>query len=319
MKRTDLHHADDVDSEIAVEQAMKVLKSAPQDPESHLLMAEVAEEKSSFDQALMWVNQGLRFAPAHPALLLKKASLLLDGFEDLEEAFQALLAIKQSFGARSLAELKNSYDGELLLDIFLLLADCYRLQNDFASAFVHASLASEISATDEAAILALATAYFELGDYERTLSMLENIEQRQEQSDFYWLLGQCRQARGEQIAADEAFSQANKIDRNRYHRPIRVSQSVFFSQFEQACLAMPKEIRDLLDKTNFEIKEIMSKEQLMSNKNHLSPLACIFINKTNAKHKIFLFQRNIENLAHKKGDLRDLIASALLHELDKLL
>lgn len=309
---------DDGDTDVAVARAMEVLKNAPKDPESFLLLSEVFEEKGRFDQALHWVDQGLVAHAEHETLLLKKASLLLDAFDDLDEAFVILKAIRDSFKDQDLSALKKQYDEELLVDVFLLLTDCYRLKENFNAAFEHASLAFKLSPKDEAVILAMATASFELGDYQAALELLKT-EFVGEPSDVHWLLGQIHCAMGSFLEADQNFIEANRLDRSRYHRPIRVSQSGFFSCFEQASLALPKEIRDLMHKSSIEIKMVIPLEIIQASKGSLSPLACIVIDKTSEKQQtLCLFQKNIENLAHKKSELRDLIASALLHELGKM-
>src|SRR5262249_5769212 len=57
--------------EAAAERALLVLASAPKEPESYLLMAEVAEENQRPEQALMWIDQGLAHHPQHIGLLVK--------------------------------------------------------------------------------------------------------------------------------------------------------------------------------------------------------------------------------------------------------
>ncbi len=308
----------DAEADVAITRAMEVLKNAPTEAESFLLLSEVFEEKGRFDQALIWADQGLSNHPAHEALLLKKASLLLDGFDDLDEAFLLLKSIRDSFGTKSLTLLKEQFDEELLADVFLLLTDCYRLKGDFNQAYSHAEIALELCPKDEAAILAMATAHFELGNYAQALDNLK-VEHAREPSDYFWLLGQIHCAMGSFEEADQAFIEANKIDRTRYHRPIRVTQSVFFNCFEQATLALPKEIRDFLLKSAIEVKDVIPLEIIQASKGTLSPLACIFLNKKSERDfVIYLFQKNLENLAHKKSEIRDLIASALLHELGKV-
>ncbi len=308
---------DESDCDMAIHRAMQVLHHAPKDSESYLLLAEIAEEKERFDQALAWVKQGLEYNPHDEALLLKQAALLLDGFEDVDEAFPVLYSLKESFSKKNLSELKELYDEELLLDVYLLLADCYRLKNNYYQAFENASMAKKIAPDDESALLALATAHFELGDYNKALILIEPTEERQEKSDFLWLKAQIKCAMASFSDADEAFAYANKIDRTRYHRPIRISQSCFFSAFEQASLALPREIRDFMHTTSIEIKDIMPLEWVKESHGTLSPLA--LIHKPQDSSTLFLFHKNIENLALKKSEVRDLIASALLHELGKIL
>lgn len=306
---------DDADADVAVLRAMEVLSNAPKDIESFLLLSEVFEEKGHCDQALNWINQGLEYHPTHEALLLKKASVLLDGFDELDEAFALLKRIKEAFGERPLSLLKQEYDEELLIDVFLLLTDCYRLKGDFKEAFLHAERALEIVPNDEVALLALATAHYELGHFSEALALL-NVENAKEKSDYFWILGQVHCAMGNFEAADQFFFEANKIDRNRYHRPIRVSESIFFACFEQATMALPKEIRDFLHKSAVFIKPNISLEIVKASDGKIAPSACIIVDKKSGSGQgIYLFQKNIENLAHKKSEIRDLIASAMLHEL----
>jgi len=308
---------DESDCDVAVLRAMEVLENAPKDVESYLLLAEVAEEKDRFDHALNWLNQGLTLNLDDEALLLKKAAILLDGFEDVDEAFPILCELQQRFHNKTLSELKELYEEELVLDVYLLLTDCYRLKGDYQQAFSNALIAKEIAPDDESALLAIATAHFELGDYTKALSLIEPIEKRQEISDFYWLKAQVTCALGDFASADEAFACANKIDRTRYHRPLRTSQSCFFSDFEQASLALPREIRDFMNTAAIEIKEIVPLEWVKKSAGTLSPVA--LIHAPIGTKTVFLFHKNIENLALKKSEIRDLIASALLHELGKLM
>lgn len=314
---------DDSQCEGAVERALQVLENAPEDAESYLLLSEVAEENNRFDHALIWLNRGLLHHPHHEGLLLKKASILIDGFEDIDEAFTILSDIKQRFGNKPLAVLKKEFGALLPLDVYLLLTDCYRLKADYREAFAHALIARELAPFDEGALLALATAHFELGDYEKAQRLIEPIERRVELADFYWLKAQIKCAEGNFSDADAAFLSAFKRNKSRYHRPVRLSQTCFMTAFDQALMALPREIRELVHKTPVEINDVVPLALVKASHGSLSPQACIAIEtvKDVSGHKaqlIALFQKNIENLAIKKEEIKDLIASALLHELGKL-
>lgn len=315
---------DDSESEAAVERALQVLVNAPKDPESYLLMSEIVGEMRHFDQALAWIDRGLKQHPQHEGLLLKKASILIDGFEDIDEAFRLLLDIKAGFGNKSLAELKRALGPSLLLDIYLLLVDCYRLKSDYRQAHAHALLARDCAPFDESSLIALATSEFEMGNYRQALNMIEPIDTRTEASDFYWLKAQINCAEGNFLAADDGFLKANKIDKARYHRPIRLNEACFLAAFEQGLLGLPREIREFVQSNAAEIHDIVPLDMVKSSHGTLSPTACIAIDATKEHVKghvniIAIFQKNLENLASKKEEVKDLIASALLHELGKLI
>ncbi|MCA9507578.1 MAG: tetratricopeptide repeat protein [Myxococcales bacterium] len=308
---------DEADADVAVLRAMDILAKAPKDVESFLLLSEVFEEKALFEQSLNWIEQGLKYHPDDEALLLKKASILLDNFEDVDEAFAILKQIKKKFKDSPLSQLKKDYDEALLVDVYLLLSDCFRLKNNFNQALEHAQHAIDINSKDEAAILSFATALLELGNFSKAMDLLDPSKDH-EKSDFLWVLGQLYCAMGSFEKADSYFAEANKIDR-RYHRPVRLSQSQFFNYFEQAILVLPKEIRDFVYKSSVRIEQIVPQKILEEKKSLLSPLACVWFEEKSELNTIYLFQKNIENLACKKSDIKDLIASAMLHEIAYIL
>lgn len=309
--------------EIAVERALHVLSNAPEDPESYLLLSEVSEEGERLDHALTWINRGLVHNPTHEGLLFKKASILLDGFEDIDEAFAILAQLEMGFRTQSMATLKKALGAQLILDVYLLLIDCFRLKSDFNEAYQHALIAISIAPNDDNALLAFATAHFEIGNYQKALEMIEPITDKFEPSDFYWLKAQIACAEGQFAEADVTFKEANRLDKTRYHRPIRLDERSFLHAFDQALLALPREIREFIHKTAVELHDVIPIDLILASKGKLSPTACITIEKVmdstkNETQIISLFRKNIENLASRKQEIKDLIASALLHELGRL-
>lgn len=314
---------DDFECEASVERALQVLVNAPDDPESYLLMAEVAEESDRFDHALMWINRGLTHHAEHIGLLLKKASILLDGFEEIDEAFAILIAIEKSFKNKTLSVLKKDLGAPLLLEVYLLLTDCYRLGGDYNQALAHALLAKEIAPFDENALLGLATAYYELGDYDEALSMIEPVEDKSDTADFHWQKAQILCAKGRFQEADLSFLEAFKADKSRYHRPVRLDQQAFVVAFEQALLALPREIRKFINTTSVSISDVVPIDLVKESHGTISPQTCIGIEGIDAQESsapavVSLYQKNIENLASRREEIKDLIASALLHDLAKL-
>lgn len=313
---------DDANGEAAELCALQVLVNAPDDPESYLLMAEVAEENADFEQALMWINRGLHHFADHFGLMLKKAAILLDGFDDVDEAFILLTKLRASFDGHA-PSLTKDVDPSLVLEVYLMLADCYRLRSDYAEALACAMSASKIAPTDDNAVLALATARFEMGDYDHAHEMLLPLLSREDAPDCHWQHAQILCAQGQFVEADDAFLRAHKMDKSRYHRPVRLSPSDFAHTVMQAFASLPREIRNFVQKASVNIADVVPQDFVKKSHGHISPLSCINIDmdtKNNSDHApiIFLYQKNIENLASKKVEIKDLIASALLHDLGKL-
>jgi tetratricopeptide (TPR) repeat protein len=306
---------DDVRCEAAALRAMQVIVNAPDDPESYLLMAEVAEENARFDQALTWINRGLSHFADHVGLLLKKASILLDGFEEIDEAFVILSKLRMSFADKSIAELKKDVGSPLVLEIYLLLGDCLRLKNDFNQAYACAAIACEVAPHDDNAILGMATAHFELGDYDAALSL---IASRNDAPDFLWQKAQILCAGGNFSDADDAFLRAHKADKSRYHRPVRLAADDFRNAFKQAIKTLPREIRSFVESTSVSVADVVPIDVVKASKGSLSPQICMSIERSaDDTPIIFLYQKNIENLATKRVEIKDLIASALIHDLAK--
>ncbi len=325
MKRSELNELADQayellsesDNDTAALRAVALLKNAPHEALSYLLLAEVAEDKGQYDLALNAVNQGLKLHPEDEALLLKKASIFFDGFEDLDEAFDILSTLERKFSEYSIESIKKNFDSELLLDIYLLLIDCYRLKNDFNNAFNIAIRCRDLNRDDELALLALATGHFELGDYKKALSLIEPLNHR-EPADFWWLKGLIFCAMGDTAKADDAFLEAKKLDRNKYHRPLRLSETEFRAHFDLATASLPREIRDFLQDVPLGFFEYADGQLVKQSRGTLSPLACIFWGEIEGQKKLMIFRRNIENLCLRKDQIKDVIASAILHELGKV-
>lgn len=316
-----LNHAN---GEVALEQALNFLASAPKEPDSFLLMAEIAQENSQSEQALAWINKGLSFHPHHVGLLTKKASLLMDDFEDVDEAFAILSHLIDSFQEITPQNALKQIGHTLVLDVFLLFIDCLRLKGHYQQAYDASLIAHDLAPNDENAVLALATAEFELGHYDESLKRVDHMLQKHDLADLLRLKAYVLCAQGDFLQADEAFLDSSKMIQSRYHRPVRLTQEAFVQAFEQSIMAMPREIRELIETCAVEICDIVPLERIQMSKGSLSPQACITIDAvTNNDGKkvnvISLFQKNIENLAMRKEEIKDIIASALLHELGKTL
>lgn len=307
------------DQEACVERALQILSNAPEDPESFLLIAEVFEESERYDHALTWIDHGLSHHADHAGLLLKKASILLDGFEDIDEAFRVLSLINDQFGEAPMAVLKESFGTLLVTEVFLLLSDCYRLKEQFIPAFTFANKAHQISNNNEQTLLAVATAYFELGEYQKAHSLIEPIETKSDLADFYWQQALILCAEGKFSEADLAFAKACKANKNRYHRPVRLDKEEFHAAYEQALLALPREIRSFVNQITLVIADILPRSDVLASKGTVSPMNCISVKHDDKNATVVtLYQKNIENVARKRNEVRDIIASALLHDLGKL-
>jgi tetratricopeptide (TPR) repeat protein len=279
--------------------------------ESYLKRAEELKKQEKFEEALKQIDNGLKAFPGNEALLLKKASILIDSFDDVDAGFALLLTIERGFGHQSIADLKKKLGGELLLELYLLLTDCFRLKNDQREALNHALMAQKLAPKDQAAILALTTAYFELGNLEKAKSIFRTVKD-EPRAESFWLLGQILCAEGLINEADEMFLAASLEDEG-YHRPNRISEEEFVEHFNQALESLPKDIADFVTKHAVQLLDIVPLEMVKESRGHLIPTATMSIDKKTVP-TIFFYQRNVENMV-EENDFSELIASILLHGL----
>ncbi len=273
--------------------------------------AKNAQSEGDLEEALDWLEKGLLKHPKNEELTLNKASILMQSYEDVDEAFLLLLGIEKSFGDESIEDLKKRLNPEILLELYLLLSECFRLKEDYREAFNHALMAQKISPKEEVAILAVATAYFELGQYEKAKVTLRLVQDDPSPESF-WLLGHILSAEDSLTEADEMFSFAAD---GGYHQPVRVSQKDFINYFNQALLSLPEEIADLVHKNAVQIMDIIPLDMVLESQGKMSPRNCISIDAKQAL--IYIYQTNIENLVAKKSDLAETIASVIVHGLTR--
>lgn len=308
----------EADYERAAHHAEELYSRAPDDVEPFLLQAEISQDQGRFSESLAFVDEGLKIHPRHAGLNLKKATLLIDYFEEIDEAFAILQKLADRFAQKTPAELKTEHSLDLVLDIYLLLIDCYRLKSDYLSAFEVASRAKRIAPSEEAAILAMATAHFEVGEYLKSMALIEPVEGRQEIADFYWLLAHIYCAQGRFEESDQAFLSASKIDKSRYHRPVRLDAKEFQICYGQALATLPREIREYVQNSRVQIEDIVPVELVKEPTHQTAPQACIVSAPDGAlgsNRLITVFQKNVENMALNKSEIKDIISSAMIHEL----
>jgi tetratricopeptide (TPR) repeat protein len=302
-------------SEEALEKALELFVLAPQNAESYLLAAEIAEAAGACEDAFSFVNQGLHQKPEDLGLLLKKASILLDDFEELEEAFTVLKHMEALVDKSKTQELNK----ELCHDMALLLCDCYRLQNDFKNAFYYAKKAHDYLPKSENARLTYANAQFELGNYEEALNLLGDVGSYDNKSDYYWLKAQIQCASADFAGSEELFQKAHKSDKSRYHSPVRISQNEFLEAVTAAYHSFPKEIQEKLATYSFEIAEIVPRSYIENSAAKLSPLALTLLIQAEESDvpSLIFFQKNFENMASSPSDIKKIAASAILHEVQQ--
>lgn len=289
------------------------LLQEPQNVDLILLKSQIALSENDADGALFWIERGLLLEPSHPGLCLQKASLLFDHYEDFFAAKEILVKVQNELENLPKGELLQNGAVNLLMDVYLLLIDCLRIERKFSDALLLAVKAKILVPEEPATLLALATAHFEVGEYKKSLSLLSK-ETDEEDADFFWIKALVYSALGDFATSEEQFNRAHKLDKNRYHRPIRLDKEEFSLSYNQALLSLPKDIRDYVNGLPIKIVEIIP-TTLVKTSTDISPTACVA--KDPAANIIIIAQKNVENIAINKSEIKDIIASSLIHELSE--
>lgn len=301
-----------------VTEAKEMINKNPQHIESIISLVEFSLNNDDFDAALELLDKGLKQNPNNYILLFKKAMIFLDDLQEVNLALSILEGLLNEFVHLNSDEILQKFDEEIVLDTILMTIDCYRLNNQFAMAFEIALKLKEIFPNEEVAVLALAGAHFELGEYKKALFLLEPNIQEAKNADFIWTQAQIHCAQGDYAKADACFKKAYELDEHSYYIPRRFSESEFFSFFEEALDEMPADLQSALKDFNLHIKPIVPVEWITQNLGKLSPVTvATTLGHDNSKH-ITIFQKNIENSSPLIDDIKNNITGALIYELENI-
>lgn len=244
---------------------------------------------------------------------LSKAIELIDVQEDIDAGFLMLENLKKEFDKLYKNNQIRDEDKEIWFDIFLLLADCMRLKNEYQRALLLAHDAFCLNKKSNKARLNLATAYFDMGDLVKGICLLGPLSKNKSQADFYNLYGQILCALEKFKMADEAFLKAHEINQKVYPKPIRFKREQFLNLVKEAISHLPKDISDFFNKCQIQIFNILPIEIIKNNSGKISPKNFIYYYEKENQIYIIIAQKNIENILTKKSKAQETIASCLVH------
>lgn len=306
-----------------------------------LLEADVFEAEGAGEEAVAAVEEALKRYPGDLALSFRYATLLLDVYDDvagarpvLEEVVARLEkgehpgvpAEKGKAAANDDAE-EDEALLEMRLEAWLTLSDCRAADHDPLGALDAAEKAVELAPDDGQARLAKAAALFDLCRLDEAEKVIAQALDRDPRlPDAYWLRGRLLTVKGDEDAAEKALARAVALDEERFHPPLRISEDDFVAIMEESLEELPEQVRDYLKNVAIAVEDVPSLERLMLSDPPLSPGSLGLYEGTppslasgdnpwdHMPNQITLFRKNIELSAKDEDDLRDLIATTLLHE-----
>lgn len=297
----------------ALTKAKKVHEIFAKSLETFLLLIEIYEAKNDYDQALDLTDEALKKYPNNQLLLLKKASLLMDEFGDLEEAFLILKDLLKDLDNQPKTKDLTKLDLEIFLDAHALMIDYYRLANQYDKALEIAKKCVEYAPKSKRAIVFLATQLFEMGDFKKAHSLIETPDLKNEHFALF-LKAQILQAESNFEQADKIFFKLAKKDKD-FHTPERIPPKDFSDAVEKALNLYPDSLKLFKEKISIKIIDIVPKSYLEKHRGTISPLSQVIVTKDMDQKVIgiSLVQKNIENLAENKEQIIKIIESEIIH------
>lgn len=328
-----------------VEEARKLLDEARQrdskDRDVLLLEADVFEAEGAGEEAVAAVEEALKQYPSDLALTFRYATLLLDVYDDVPGARPLLEEVvarlekgehpgappQQGKGAANDDEEEDEALLELRLEAWLTLSDCRAADHDPMGALDAAEQAVALASDDASARLARAAALFDLCRLdEAEKGVAQALDRDPRLADAYWLRGRILTVKGDDKGANKALERAVALDEERFSPPLRIAEDDFVTIMEESLEELPEQVRDYLKNVAIAVEDVPPLERLLLSDPPLSPGSLGLYEGTppslasgenpwdHLPNQITLFRKNIELSAKDEDDLRDLIASTLLHE-----
>ena len=144
--------------------------------------------------------------------------------------------------------------------------------------------------------------------------------------DAHVVQGLLLERKGDFAAADESFAKAAELDGARFHLPVRMTRAQFDREVRKAAKQLPRQFRTHLERVPVIVQDLPAIELLQGQEPPLDPDLLGLFDGTPLPETaesegvprpnyIYLFQRNLERLAHDREELVEEIANTLYHEL----
>ena len=306
-------------------------KTREDNPDVALLEVDLLAEEGLLEEAVAAVEEAKEKYKGNMVVAFKFATLLLDIFDDVIEARPVLedIAARLEKGESPNVDVddadQESAAGSFALEVLLTLSDCRAADGDPQGALAAAEAAIALDAEDAMARMCKAGALFELCDLNAALAMIdEALKLDPKQADAYWLRGRILTATGDDAGAERAFERACSLDSERFRMPSTISKEAFEQVMRESLDELPPKVRGYLKNVAILLEDVpaiaVCKEGgfgpgLLGLHDGTPPSKAQSHDPwSQTPNHIVLYKRNIELAATDDDDLRDLIATTLLHE-----
>ena len=146
--------------------------------------------------------------------------------------------------------------------------------------------------------------------------------------DAHELRGLLAERAGDDDRARRELAIARRLDRDRYPKPIEMSEDEFLAVAQDAVAELDDDIKEILEETSFFVQPFPADELLHDSEPPLDPqILGLFVGRSLLERSVaesgtmpntmYLFQRNLERSAATREELEEEIRITVLHEIDK--
>lgn len=244
---------------------------------------------------------------SHPEFLLKKALALLDDFEDIDEAILVLERLKNV-----LIDCKSSHK-DIFLESFLLLIDAFRAKGNYFLALEEAKKAKTAFPKDIKINASLAMAHFEIGEYVKALTIIEQLLIKNNNDEIWWVKAHILQAMGEFALSEKMFLELVQKKSAGFYKPLKLSYEELFFLIKNTIDHLPETFANYINNFSINIVDIIDQKIVKNSCGSISPMDIIYTDKNQSEKNITFVKKNIETLCDKKNQIAKTIESALIH------
>ncbi|MEW5847948.1 MAG: tetratricopeptide repeat protein [Myxococcota bacterium] len=303
-----------------------ILDEDPTQRDGLLCHAVLEVQEGNGRAALEVLDQALDHHPDDISLLMLRAAVLMDFYDDHAEARLLLEDVLDGLrGWLPANDDEVAAQKHAKAETLRLLSRCHLDAGNAEEGLEAAEEALRMAPHDAAVLLAVAEANYEAGNLDEARDLAGRSMEQAPTADADWLLGRVHSALGDHAAADELLHRAAEKEPARFHHPTRTTEAAFQQALAQAMEALPSALREYLKRARIRVAETPSGQPRPSARRigpgalsscptplpDLSEARDLF---AVAPEEIVLYRRNLEIAAATPEALVELMATCLTHE-----
>jgi tetratricopeptide (TPR) repeat protein len=290
----DLIHRGDLAG--AQRSAEKSVELDAESPEALNLLGYVCAAQGNYEQALEHYRQAIALDDSFVEAMLNAAEVLIHPLHD----FDAAVGLIDD-------ALEWSESDDEVADALLLKFDAYMHKGDDESARKVLRTLPEGELQSARLYFLIGRAHFEVGEIQRARAYLERaLGQSADVADVHYYLGLCFDAQGEHEAATLEFLRCRELDTSAPRPPGVPDQAQFERSLRRAVAELDGAAKQTLDGALVVVSDLPGAEVVADGVDPRAPMLLDALGEREGATRVgrvFVYQRNVERMSERSGDL----------------